>query len=131
MDSPDSEPIHKKLDGLQHMTLSKLLQEIGIERYVANLNNYIEKTYQMPSLLQNEMIKYANNTDVLYEEPNAYFPFDVIAYQTDVHIYRFTRREFNNITETKRNPWTNEWLPVPIYINVVARNFTATELRYM
>lgn len=116
---PNEEQIH---------TAIQYLTEHGVEAYAKLISDYIESSYLpiLPFPASNPI--YANDQDVMMEDHNNYAPFDVVAYRTGNHIYRFTRAEFDNLIETKKNPWTGEWLPPSILSSIEARAKSAKEL---
>jgi len=107
----------------------KLLSELGSEKYAESINTYLQSSYNtqlpIPYLTQ---IKYANDTDVMMEDINNYSPFDIVYFQQGDHVYRFTRPEFSKLLESKKNPWTNEWLPPTILSSIESRASAAKEL---
>lgn len=117
---PNDEQIHEALCKLK---------ELGVEGYVNHIKEYVSKTYRpvLPFPQQEEPI-YPNKTDVLYEDINDYVPFDIIACQIGQHIHRFSRAEAENLLETKKNPWSGEWLPSTVLSTIKARVSASEEL---
>ena len=111
-----------------HEAISKL-SEIGPEKYTSFMKEYVKSTY-IPILPFPNCINptFSNDSDVLMENIDNYVAFDIVAYQTGTHIYRFTRPEFKDLSKSKKNPWTNDWLPQTILTTIKARAEAAKEL---
>lgn len=92
------------------------LDKLGVEEYCQRLKQKYE-------------VILANETDVLMEPIDDYSPFDIVSFQTGDHLYRFSRAEFDNILQTKKNPWTNEDLHPTILSSMYARNLAACEIK--
>jgi hypothetical protein len=120
---PSEEQLHKAI---------MKIKDADYESYVNFLKSQNKQSYQIiltaTTPIENEKLEYSNETDVLMEDIDNYFPFDIVFYQTGNHIYRFTRPEFKQIMESKKNPWTNDWLPESILSTIISRDRTATEL---
>jgi len=104
------------------------LSSHGIDQYAKYIRDYIETSYLpiTPFPFNNHI--YSNDEDVMFEDPNGYVPFDVISYRSGDHIYRFTRVEFSQLSKSKKNPWTNEWLPPTILSTIISRSQASKEL---
>jgi hypothetical protein len=110
-------PIHYLIPNEKQLKVAlDLLNELGIEQYCE-------------SLKKKSNVILANETDVLMENIDDYSPYDIVEYQTGEHMYRFSRAEFSNILQTKKNPWTNEDLHPTILSSMYARNLAAIEIR--
>lgn len=97
-------PIHQMVpDDKQIQLQIKSLIELGIDKYVENVKEYTKKTNSV-SLSFSTETNIINTTDVLTEDIDNYLPFDIVTYQVGNNIYRFTRPEFENLLETKKNP---------------------------
>ena len=110
----------------------QMLSEQGIQRYADGIKEYVASTY-LPALPPtrsntNDKVKYANDTDVITEDIDNYVPFDIVAYQAGEHVHRFTRAEFDQLAESKKNPWTNDWIPITVLSTIKARAEAAKEL---
>lgn len=117
---PNDEQIHEALNALK---------EMGSKRYIEHIRNYVAQTYNpVLPFTQKNIPTYPNERDVSYEDINNYVPFDIIACQIGSHIHRFSRVEADNLLETKKNPWTGEWLPVTVLSTIKARVEAAKEL---
>lgn len=104
------------------------LTNIGIDKYCDKIKNYVKNTY-LPILPFPSETKYANDKDVMMvDDIDDFGPFDIVAYQTGKHIYRFTRVEFHKLLETKKNHWTNDWLPSSVLSTINARYKASKEL---
>lgn len=110
---PTDEQIQKQI---------KLLCELGTDKYIDQVKEYTKKMSNivLPSWIET---KFINNTNVLTEDIDEYLPFDIIVYQTGEHIYRFTRPEFDSLLKSKKNPYTNEYLPKIIIENIRSRSY--------
>jgi hypothetical protein len=69
-----------------------------------------------------------NEQDVFGEDIENYVAFDIVAFRDAKHIYRFTRLEFKQIIQSKKNPYTNDWLPASMINLIKSRVATAREL---
>jgi hypothetical protein len=120
---PNDDQIHNAI---------QILTEEGPDKYSERIKAYVTMTYTPILPFQQEgSVSYVNETDItLTEEINNYSPFDIVAYQNGPHMYRFTRVEFSKMVETKKNPWTNEWLPPTILSTIKARVDAAKELGF-
>lgn len=116
---PSEEQIHS---AIQYLT------ENGAEAYSKFISQYIETTYLPSSPFPTGDATYSNDQDVMMEDHNNYVPFDVIAYRVGNHIYRFTRPEFDKLVESKKNHWTNEWLPPTVLSSIKSRAEACKEL---
>lgn len=98
-----------------------------IHKYIPNDSN-LNKALDKLELLGNEKycesikveeINVANSENVLSEKIDDFNSFDVVKYyvdggNTDKHLYRFTRSEFENILKDGKNYYTGE--PLPLFI---------------
>lgn len=116
---PSDEQIHAAI---------AMLMELGIEKYTAHIRQYVKSTYMPTYPIPINTPTFSNEQDVLMEDVDSYLPFDIISYQTGDHIHRFTRAEFKQLDESKKNPWTNEWLPSMVLSTIKARVIAAKEL---
>lgn len=116
---PNEEQIHSAIENLT---------EHGPEAYAELISQYIEISYLPTPPFPTSKPIYSNDQDVMMEDHNNYVPFDVIAYRVGNHIYRFTRAEFAQLVESKKNHWTNEWLPPTVLSTIKARAEAAKEL---
>lgn len=117
---PNEDQIHQAI---------QILTEQGADKYAEQIKQYVVSTYT-PALPfeQKQRVTYSNDTDVIMEDIDNYAPFDIISYQTGSHMYRFTRSEFDKLSESKKNPWTNDWLPPTVLSTIRARTEAAKEL---
>lgn len=116
---PNAEQIHEAL---------AIMKDKGIDDYCAHI-----KTQTIAGALPTgphvgEDAIFSNNEDVYGEDIANYVPFDIIVFRNAKHIYRFTRPEFSNLTKSKKNHWTNEWLPASILDTIRSRLATACAL---
>ena len=102
-----------------------LLMEIGIDAYSKRIKDYVKSTYT-PSLLFSTEINYPNSTDVILEDIDNYLPFDIVSFQIGTHMYRFTRSEYKQLISTKKNHWTNDWLP-PSVLSTIKTRYEASK----
>ena len=102
----------------------------GLDLYIQHIQTNIIKTYIPTMPIECGTGTYSNETDVILEDINDYSPFDIVAYQVGSHIYRFTRPEFPQILKSKKNPWTNEWLPPTILYLIRSRLDASEELEF-
>ena len=116
---PNEEQIHTAL---------VLLKAKGLQEYCAHIKPSIAPSYLPTGIHATEDFTYSNSEDVIGENIDDYTPFDIVAFRNGKHIYRFTRMEFARLAETKKNHWTNEWLPPSILCTIKARIATAREL---
>lgn len=117
---PNDEQIHEAL---------AMLTTMGCSGYTDQIKNYVSTTYTPMMPIVSRSSVYSNQEDVLMEEIDDYVPFDIVAYQDGGYIYRFTRPEFDKIIESKKNAWTNNWLPPSVLSTIKARHEAATELK--
>ena len=103
-------PIHKMVpDEKMIYQAIELIKEKGVEAYLLSLEREVSnEAIKLP--IDNEA-SFKNETDVMTERIEHYFPFDVVTYQVGPHIYRFTRPEFVQLINREINTWTNERLP--------------------
>ncbi len=106
-----------------------MLIEHGVKNYVANIKSFTEKTYLPIILSEHNTATYANEKDVLFDRVDSYVSFDIVSYQDGDHIYRFTRAEFEELTKSKKNPYTNHWLPITVLSTIKSRVWAAKELK--
>lgn len=108
----------------------QILINLGVEKYINTIKSYVPSTYNnaLPFSDIQCNIKYANETDVVMENIDNYVPFDIVSYQYGDHVHRFTRVEFAKIIESKKNPWTNDWIPTTILSTISSRLKAAKEL---
>lgn len=98
------------------------------EQYAKRIKNYIKSTYSLALPFEYEEPTMANDFDAITEDPDDYAPFDILALQYGNHVYRFTRPEFKDISEKKKNYWTGEWLPESFLSNVLIRTKISKEM---
>jgi hypothetical protein len=115
-------------DAQIHSALSLLIQ-IGREKYIEQVQSKLRASYIPILPIPEEPPTFANSTDVLMEEIESYVPFDVIGYQDGIYMYRFSRAEFDRLAESKKNPWTNNWLPPTVLSTIRTRVEASTELK--
>lgn len=96
------------------------------EQYLASVREYVRTTHATTFGTNNP--RRANETNVLMDDIDDYAPFDIVVYQNGDHIYRFTREEFSTILESKKNPWSNEFLPPSILATMSERHSVAKQL---
>lgn len=111
-----------------HMAIMKLM-ELGIEGYTKCIAEWVHNTYLVSIPFDSNIIKYANDENVIMDKIDIYSPFDIIVYQTGNYTYRFTRCEFDKICESKNNPWTNMELPISVVLGIQARSIAANKLK--
>jgi len=116
---PNEEQIH---DAIQ------LLQGLGKDGYCEHIKQ-LNKTYRFPvgpfTDIQADLV---NEQDVFGEDIENYVAFDIVAFRDSKHIYRFTRLEFKQILDSKKNPYTNSWLPASVLNLIKSRVMTARDL---
>lgn len=106
------------------------LEQVGKVEYSDLVKNSHELHYPFQGItFCKTRYTFSNDKDVMMEEISNYAPFDVVFYQTGTYIYRFSRPEFPKILESKKNPWTNEWLPENILHEIEAREKTAQSMK--
>lgn len=115
-------PIHKYIPSKEILTNTiNEIDNIGIDEYC----KLIEEN-NLKSMSDHEFIKgnivIANTCDVLTENIQVYNSFDVIRYYTDTHVQFFTRPEFGKILSNKKNPYTNNILPLNVLIEINTRS---------
>ena len=104
------------------------LTDHGSEAYSELIREHVSANY-LPALpFHISKPSYSNDTDVMLESPDGYVPFDIVSYQAGLHVYRFTRPEFPTLIRSKKNHWTNEWLPPTVLSTIRARYEAAKEL---
>lgn len=119
---PTDEQIHQAI---------QILTDQGVEKYAETIKSYVATTYtSLPPFMGSDKISYSNETDVIMENIDNYSPFDIVSFQTGIHMYRFTRPEFAQLLKSKKNPWTNEWLPVTVLSSIKARMSAVKELGF-
>jgi hypothetical protein len=107
-----------------HLSITKLDEE-SLDSYCDFIKDYVNKTY----CFNTPLFKLANETDVYYiDQIDEFSPFDVVSYQDDEHLYRFSRNEFAGLIQSQKNPYTNLWLPTHVLATIKARLFIATTL---
>ena len=116
---PNEDQIHQSI---QELT------DLGPDKYADHIKQYVVSTYTPILPFSQQTVTYSNDADVLMEDINNYAPFDIISYQTGSHMYRFTRPEFDQLSESKKNPWTNDWLPPTVLSTIKARVDASKEL---
>lgn len=107
------------------------LTELGPVKYADRICEYVKNTYiPAPPFPDQSVtgISYSNDKDAMLEDIDVYGPFDIVAYQSGSYIYRYTRVEFENTAQCKKNQWTNEWLPPTVLSTIKARAEAAKEL---
>lgn len=116
---PDDDQIHLAI---------QLLMDMGSVNFADYIRKYVKQTY-LPSLsIPCPNVSYSNEQDVMMEDIDIYVPFDIVAYQIGTHIYRFTRTEFSKYAESKKNPYTNDWIPPTVLSTIKARSEAAKEM---
>lgn len=106
-----------------------LYENLGVVKYSEYIKTTCTQTSRANSTpFDTEEIVFSNETDFLLENIDSYVPFDIVSFRSGKFIYRFTRPEFEKIIESRKNPWTNEDLPIPIIHAIVSRVNTAKEL---
>jgi hypothetical protein len=102
-----------------------LLSNLGETEYAQKIRSLHAQSQMVCSPLGTHFMtkssNKANDTDVLLEQIEDYYPYDVISYYRGDHVYRFVRTEFKQIIDTGKNPWTNELLPNSIIAAIKAR----------
>jgi hypothetical protein len=96
-------PIHIKIPTPSDLLPSlKSLSEKGVDKYI---QEFTEKH----SAIINETTAPVNDNDTLEESPASYSPIDVVVIEDGVSKkkYAFTRPEFDNLSKTGKNHWTN------------------------
>jgi len=141
---PSDKQIHTAIDNLT---------KLGITKYAEYIRKYIRSTYipSVPTFTDPDIISLdlrenskfvetnilvtvdpetvcSNDQDVLMESIDDYVPFDVVSYQVGTNIHRLTRPEFETIAKSKKNPWTNDWIPCTVMSTIKARVEAAEEL---
>lgn len=122
-------PIHEFIpDEDQINTALTQLTQMGREPYAQHISAYALKLQVPLTPFPFPDATFKNEEDVMMEEITHYSPFDVVSFRSGNHIFRFTRCEFAQMVEKKKNPWTNEWLPPSVLATVQARHSIAKEL---
>lgn len=111
----------------QIITILSKLNKTTLQEHITMIKKYNPSSY-MPVLPFEYKITHANTTDVIMEEIDNYLPFDIIAYIDGLYLYRFTRVEFKQIIESRKNPWTNDWLPESVLSTIKTRYEVANTL---
>ena len=106
----------------QITTALEVLEKEGAEKYLER----IKQTYMNIGSFPLGSISSINERDINFTEIDDYLPFDIVAYQSGTHVYRFTRIEFEHLIKSKKNHYTNEALPSSILSTIEAR-FKAAE----
>jgi hypothetical protein len=108
---------------------TEILAHEGLDEYVRIISEFNTSNINTKSAHDTDTLILANENDVVTLEPViSYSPFDIVYYRSGNYIYRFVRTEFQSILKTKKNPWTNEWLPITILNQLKSRLDIATEL---
>lgn len=118
-------PIHEFTPSPKHIEQAlKIIEDKGREEYIALITSRCQEN----NIYNTSDYTFANDSDVTMEDPLDYSPFDVIYYEDGSHVYRFTRVEFDNLLEKKKNHWTNEWLPTSILESIRSRSIIANKI---
>lgn len=115
-------------DSQIHEALEILIAE-GVEKYLQRIKQSARSVYMPVSHLPTQTLTFINDQDVTCEDIDDYLPFDIVAYQSGQHIYRFTRVEFQQLSDSKKNHWNNELLPSSVLSVIRSRLVAARELR--
>lgn len=100
------------------------LSELGPAKYIekaAEFHKNAETATKCASPLGEMEIKIRNMEDTLIESVFDYLSYDRISFMQDNNLYFFTRAEFGNLVESKRNHWTGEALPLVFLQQVMSR----------
>lgn len=101
------------------------LNTVGVDNYLSHIKAYIKSICQVKIPFSSENEVFSNDKDVLMEQVDDYSPFDIVSCRIGSYTYRFTRPEFKQILESKKNVWTNEWLSPSIICSINSRIETA------
>lgn len=116
---PNAEQIHEAL---------ATLKAKGIDDYCAYIKAESVANSSLVGAHVTKDVTFSNTEDVYGEDIDNYVSFDIIVFRNAKHIYRFTRPEFSNLVKSKKNHWTNEWLPASIVGTIKSRLATACAL---
>lgn len=120
-------PIHEYIPSANKVdNVLKTLSNIGTNKYLESLE---KKKYR-------ENVKIVNTENVHYDKIDDFNDFDVINYYTDskdsfhiIHLFRFTRPEFETILKDKKNFYTGEPLPFFVLEEIKSRINMAKEYK--
>lgn len=122
-------PIHTMIPNDDQISLAiDYLMNHTPKEYCTYISTYVSKSYSIETPFSSSSPTYANNQDVIMENIDDYVPFDIVSYQTGNYIYRFTRPEFKQLIKSKKNHWTNEWLPLAVLSVIKQREITSREI---
>jgi hypothetical protein len=122
-------PIHEFIpDDEQIAVALDQFTVLGREAYAQHIAKYALQLHVVPTPFSFADPTFKNDEDVLTEAIVNYSPFDVVSFRSGSHIFRFTRCEFAQMVEKKKNIWTNEWLPPSVLSTVKARHSMAKAL---
>ena len=116
---PNDDQIHS---AIQYLT------NHGTEAYSDLISKYVSSNYLPDLPFHTSKPSYSNDHDFMLEDLDSYVPFDIVSFQSGTHVYRFTRPEFPALIKSKKNHWTNEWLPPTVLSTIKARYEAAKEL---
>ena len=116
---PSDEQIHNAIG---------LLQVKGKDEYCAHIKKLNELCGLPVGPFSDTKFSLANEQDLFGEDIANYVAFDIVAFRDADHVYRFTRMEFKQLLESKKNPYTNIWLPSPIVEVIKSRVSTVRAL---
>lgn len=119
---------HTPTDDQLHLALNRL-NELKREEYAKTIVNYGKQLFSADIPFSVNKPIFSNTDDVIFENINNYSPFDIVSYRDGDYIYRFTRPEFDNLLKSKKNHWTNDWLPKAVLATILSRVSTAKELK--
>lgn len=116
---PNEDQIH---DAIQ------LLQGLGKNGYCEHIKQLNKASRFSVGPFTDTKADIVNEQDVFGEDIENYVAFDIVTFRDGKHIYRFTRLEFEQILKSKKNPYTNGWLPAPVLNTIKSRVVTARDL---
>lgn len=100
--SPTDQDVYQSLDKIN---------EIGVDAYCENVKLLVESNNEIKIPFFTKKLSVINETNVLGDNINEFPLFDIVYYAEGSALYRFTRAEFKNLLESKKNPYTGLWLP--------------------
>lgn len=116
-------PIHQYIPSEEKVSQAiDSLQEMGIEKYCETLSKNVPVNAEI-----------ANPENVYMDKIENFNPFDVVYHYTDnchnIHLFRFTRSEFENILKDEKNFYTGKQLPLSILEEIKCRNNIAEQYK--
>lgn len=113
-------PIHEFCPTLAQIKIAiEQLNILGIDNFCKKISE--TNTQQVDYIFSPgpQLHNYKKNS--FFEKIMGYTPFDIVTYREGDHIFSFTRDEFFFLVEKRKNPWTNNTLPVSLLYNMIGR----------